>query len=130
MGEEGKLVLSCSTRSRYSPPTHNGNSIKGPTMSKVSSFFLGVVVGAVGLYCATTYHVVRAEDGVHFVPKVSSGVGNAYVDIREFNTAQWHEHKNVALALINAEKGDLMTDSAIADLRHNAQSALESLGLK
>lgn len=99
-------------------------------MNKVSSFFLGVVVGAVGLYCATTYHVVRADDGVHFVPKVSSGLGGAYVDIREFDTAQWHEHKNVALALINAQKGDLIADTATADLRQNAQKALESLGLK
>ena len=93
-------------------------------MSKVNSFFLGVIVGIAGLYCATTYHVVRAEDGVHFVPKVSSGIGNAYVDIREFDAAQWGEHKNVALALINANQEDLLKDSAVSELRQTAKQTL------
>ncbi len=99
-------------------------------MSKINSFFLGVIVGIVGLYSATTYHVVRAEDGVHLVPKVSSGLGNAYVDIRGFDAAQWSEHKNVALALINAGQEDLLKDSAMFELRQTAQKTLESLGLK
>ena len=99
-------------------------------MNRISVFFLGMVVGAVGLYCATTYHIVRADDGVHFVPKVSSGLGDAYVDIREFDAAQWNEHKNVALALINADKEELLGESAMWNLREAAHNALESLGLK
>ena len=98
--------------------------------NKIGTFLLGVAVGAVGLYFAMTYHVVRAEDGVHTVPKVSNGLGDTYVDIREFGAGEWNEHKHVAVALINAEKGDLLQDSTLSNLQHTAQSALESLGLR
>ncbi len=99
-------------------------------MKRVTSFLMGVIVGAVGLYGAMTYHVVRAEDGVHFVRRVSNGVADTYVDIRQFDAAQWNEHKSMAVALINADKGDLLRDSAMSNLRRDAQNVLESLGLK
>ena len=89
-----------------------------------------MIVGAVGLYCATTYHVVRANDGVHMVPKVSAGWGDAYVDIREFDAALWNDHKNVAVALVNADKAELLGESGVWNLRETAQNALESLGLR
>ena len=99
-------------------------------MPRIHSFFMGAIVGAVSLYCAMTFHVVHADDGIHIVPKVSNGLRDAYIDIRDFNTAQWNQHKHVALALINADKEELLKDSAMANLRHAAESALESLGLK
>jgi hypothetical protein len=88
------------------------------------------VVGAVLLYSAMTYHFVRAEDGMHVVRKVSCGLGNAYVDIRQFDATQWNEHRQVALALINADKEELLEDAAVANLRQAAQGVLESLGLR
>ena len=99
-------------------------------MNRLNSFLIGVVVGAVGLYCATTYHIVQANDGLHMVPKISSGLGDAYVDIREFDAAQWNEHKNVAVALVNADKEELLGESGVWDLRQTAHNALESLGLR
>lgn len=99
-------------------------------MQKIHSFLLGAVAGAISLYCAMTFHVVRAEDGIHIVPKVSNGLRDAYVDIRDFNTAQWNQHRHVALALINADKEELLRDSAMSNLRRTAETALESLGLK
>ncbi|MFO7903739.1 MAG: hypothetical protein ACQESR_09210 [Planctomycetota bacterium] len=99
-------------------------------MSKVNSFFLGILVGAITLYGAMTFHVVHAEDGIHVVPKVSNGLRDTYVDIRDFRAAQWHQHKHVALALINAGKDELLKDSAMSNLRRTARDALQSLGLK
>ncbi len=99
-------------------------------MKRITSFLAGVIVGAAGLYGAMTYHFVRAEDGVHLVPKVTSGLSDTYVDIRKFNTASWYEHKSLAVALVNADKQDLLKDPAIVDLRQAAQNTLEALGLK
>jgi hypothetical protein len=99
-------------------------------MNRLSSFFTGLIVGAAGLYWAMTFHVVRADDGVHVVPKVSAGLGDAYVDIREFGAEQWSEHRSLAAAIVHAEKDELLKESALSNLRHAAQGALESLGLK
>ena len=99
-------------------------------MNRVSSFLFGVLIGAAGLYVAMTYHVVRANDGIHIVPKVSSGLADVYVDIREFDAADWNEHRGLAAALVNAEKDELLKDSAVSSLRQSAHDVLESLGLK
>lgn len=99
-------------------------------MKRVTSFLMGVIFGAVGLYVAMSYHVVRAEDGVHFVRRVSNGLADTYVDIRQFDAAKWHEHRSVAVALINAGQENLLKDSAMSNLRQDAQNALQSLGLK
>lgn len=99
-------------------------------MSRFNSFLLGVFVGAAVLYCAMTVHIVHADDGIHLVPKISSGLRDTYVDIREFRAAQWHEHKHVALALINADKEELLKEAALSNLRRAARDALESLGVK
>lgn len=99
-------------------------------MSKVNSFFLGVLVGTITLYSAMTFHLVHAEDGIHVVPKISNGLRDTYVDIREFRAAQWHEHKHVALALINAGRDDLLKDSAMSNLQRTARDTLQSLGLQ
>jgi hypothetical protein len=99
-------------------------------MKRTTSFLLGVIVGAVILYAAMTYHVVRSDDGLHLVRKVSSGLGDAYVDIRQFNAARWNEHKSLAVALIYADKEELLSESAMSNVRQAARSALESLGLK
>ncbi len=99
-------------------------------MKRVTSFLTGVLVGAVVLYGAMTYHVVRAADGVHFVRKISSGLGDTYLDVRQFDAAKWNEHKSLAIALIHADKEELLTDSTVSNLRQTAQHALESLGLQ
>lgn len=99
-------------------------------MARIQSFLFGMIVGAAALYGAMTFHVVRAEDGLHVVPKISSGISDAYVDIRDFDAAEWSEHKHVAVALIHADKEELLQESMVANLRNAARGALESLGLR
>ncbi|MHB0960900.1 MAG: hypothetical protein ACYC6N_22565 [Pirellulaceae bacterium] len=99
-------------------------------MNRLSNFCMGVVVGAAGLYGAMTFHVVRAEDGVHLVPKVTRGLSDVYVDIRTFAAPDWYEHRGLSAAVVNAQKEYLIADSSLNGLRQTAHSALESLGLK
>jgi hypothetical protein len=96
-------------------------------MGRFSSFLLGVVVGAVAVYGSLKYHVVRAQDGVHLVPKVYSGLGDVYVDIRNFAPSDWNRHRALALALVKADKEDLIGDTTAGFFRQSLQNALEGL---
>ena len=99
-------------------------------MHRLSSFLSGLVLGAAGLYWAMTFHVVRADDGVHVVPKVTRGLSDAYVDIRSFAAPDWYQHRGLSAAVVNAKKEYLIGDSSLNGLRQTAHNALESLGFK
>ena len=92
-------------------------------MKRLSSFLAGVVVGAVGLYWVMTFHVVRANDGLHVVRKVTCGLSDAYVDIREFNSADWYRHTGLSLAVVHGGKEHLIGDSSLQGLRQTAHRA-------
>ena len=80
-------------------------------MNRIFYFILGIALGVVGHHTALNYHVVRAEDGVHFIPKISSGLNETYVDIRSFDLADWHNHKTLAAAIVRAEKPNLLRNT-------------------
>ncbi len=86
-------------------------------MRRLMTFFLGMVTGAFLLFGAMNYHVVRAHDGVHFVPKVSPKLAAAYVDVRGFTVADWAQHPEIAAALLNANQGNLMKNNAVETLQ-------------
>lgn len=96
-------------------------------MSRLHCFLFGVLVGAVGVFSGMKYHIVRADDGLHAIPKVSCQLGGAYVDIREFTAEDWNEHRNLSLAIVDADKSYLLTESASNQFRRSIKSALESL---
>ena len=93
-------------------------------MGRISNFLLGVIVGAGAVYGSLKYHVVHAEDGMHLIPKVSSSFDEIYVDVREFGPTDWSEHKSLAVALVQADKEDVMGDTTA---HHFRQSLLEVL---
>ena len=85
-------------------------------MSRLPSFLFGLLVGAGLVFTTLKYHVVRAEDGVHIVPKVSPEFSQAYVDIRHFGPRDWTNHTTLAVAIERAGKGDLLIHSASSQL--------------
>ncbi len=97
-------------------------------MKRANGFLTGVVVGAIGMYGAMSYHVVRAPDGWHLVPKFSPGLSQTYVDIREFEARDWNEHRSLAVALVKADKEDLIGSASLSGLRDAAREAFEALG--
>ena len=96
-------------------------------MSRIFAFLLGIAVGAFAHYAALNYHVVRAEDGFHVIPKISTGIAEAYVDIRQFELADWNEHKTLAAAIVRAEKSTLLKDAASASLQNSLHSVVDVL---
>jgi len=59
-----------------------------------------------------SFHVVRAKDGFHIVPKSVTSLKDPYVDIREFGFEDWQNHPELAADISRAEKTDMMQDSA------------------
>jgi hypothetical protein len=99
-------------------------------MSRIGVFFAGIILGAVGLYVSQNYHVVRAEDGMHMVPKMSSDFSDIYVDIRSFGMSDWDNHKSLAVAIVQAEKSYLLQDAAKSSFMQSVDGVLDILGRK
>ena len=94
-------------------------------MRRLMTFLTGMVVGAALLFGAQRYHVIRADDGFHCVRKIESKLAATYVDIRGFSVADWAEHTDVAAALVNADKRDLMENAAGNALRQGLDNLLD-----
>lgn len=88
-------------------------------MGRLGSFVTGVIVGASSLAVATHYHVVRGKDGVFVVRKVQNNLSDIYVDTRDFSPADWVEHRMLALAIMQADRGDMLQDASLDDFRGN-----------
>lgn len=90
-------------------------------MGRISSFLTGMVAGAATLAGATHYHVVRGNEGVFVVRKVQSNLSDIYVDTREFTVSDWKQHKMLAVAIMQAERGDVFKDSSMDTFRSGVE---------
>jgi hypothetical protein len=90
-------------------------------------FLIGFVVGGATVLGALRYHVVRAGDGVHIVPKMSATLSETYVDIRQYSPQDWTSHPAVAAALVRAGKGNLVQGAAVDSLWNGAEGLLKAM---
>ncbi len=81
-------------------------------MKRLMTFLCGMIVGAVLLFGALQYHVIRANDGLHLVPKLNAKLAATYVDIRSFTLADWAQNPDLAAALINDDQHELVEEAA------------------
>lgn len=95
-------------------------------MNRLSSFILGMIVGAAGLYVSENYYVVRSTKSWHLVPKIATKLEFPYRDIREYTAEDWKNNVSLGAAIVKANKTDLMVDS-LDSLRQNFESMLQSL---
>jgi hypothetical protein len=93
-------------------------------MSRLWSFLLGAVVGAVLLHVAMSYHIVRAGDGYYVIAKSPARLAQSYVDIRGFGFAEWSGHPQLASALVQSNKQHLLGDSAVSSLQQSVNNLL------
>jgi hypothetical protein len=96
-------------------------------MKTLFTLVFGMGLGFVLAVGAMRYHLVRAADGMHLVPKRTANLKEAYVDIREFDAVAWTEHEDLAFALVEADKAHLIADSAKNDVRNAVEGVLNSL---
>ncbi len=93
-------------------------------MNRLSNFLMGALVGAALMFGAMKFHVVRASDGWHLIPKTTGQLGDVYVDIRDFNAQKWLQHKDLAADITIAKKQYLIQDSATSGLQRTVQDVL------
>lgn len=96
-------------------------------MGRFGSFLLGLVLGGAAVFGSLKYHIVHAEKGVHFVPKLYANLDDIYVDIREFDLDDWNEHKSLAAAIVKADKSDLLGESVADQLTGQLQDSVDGL---
>ena len=99
-------------------------------MSRIGIFLAGIALGAAVMFVSLKYHVVRAEDGMHMVPKLSSKFSDIYVDIRSFGISDWDDHKSLAVAIVQADKSYLLQDAAKSSFMESVDGVLDMLGRK
>ena len=96
-------------------------------MSRFSFFLLGMVTGALMLYAAMNFHVVRARDGFHMVQKQPPRMAEAYVDIRIFGMTDWAGQPQLATALVRANQQQLLGDSASGAIQDGVNQIMPDL---
>lgn len=96
-------------------------------MTRFTSFLLGMVCGAVLLGSAMHYHFVRSSKGLLMVPKITKGLDDTYVDIREFQLSDWQQHRSLAAALMKSDRSELLADNSLSTFRQSIDGVLDGL---
>jgi hypothetical protein len=86
-----------------------------------------MVTGAVLLYVAMHFHVVRGNDGIFLVTKISNNLSDVYVDTREFQLSDWKEHKPLAAAIMQSNQSHLLEDSSLNSFRDSIGGLVDGL---
>lgn len=94
-------------------------------MGRFSSFVFGILIGGAAVFVGLKYHVVRADDGLHMIPKQQAEFREVYVDIREFGPQDWTRHPELAAAIVKAEKGELFQGAVRQGVRDTIDGLLE-----
>lgn len=81
-------------------------------MRRAYVFLFGISFGVLVCMGAMNYHVVRAQDGFHLVQKNQARLGQAYVDTRSFDAAQWGQNPELVAALRADNEQDLVNVAA------------------
>jgi hypothetical protein len=90
------------------------NSTLEIPMGRLTFMFFGLVVGAVGIFMALNYHLLKTSTGLELCPKRSASLSETYVDIRTFTAADWATHVTLSADIVAAEKQHLMGESPAA----------------
>ncbi len=83
-------------------------------MRRLLALAFGVLLGAVAMFIAFRFHVVRTNDNWVFVSKPQASLADAYVDVREWDSAEWMKHTALVKALVRTGQADLVRKSVTA----------------
>jgi hypothetical protein len=92
------------------------------------SFLCGATIGGSLVFGTLSYHVLRTNDGVQVVPKLSPDFHEAYVDVRQFTPMDWARHKTVVTAIVRAKKESIFQGAAIESLNQGVTGLVREFG--
>ncbi len=81
-------------------------------MNRVESFLVGLASGVAFLYLVMHFTVVRANDGFHWIPKVSAKLDLPYEDVRDFKAEHWQRRPALSMSIVKAKKDYLIDERA------------------
>jgi hypothetical protein len=90
-------------------------------------FLAGMICGAVLLFVAMHYHIVRGHNGVVLVPKISNNLSHVYTDVRDFGLQDWKAHKPLAAAIMRSNQAHLLEDSAYRNFGESVRELVDGL---
>ena len=96
-------------------------------MSRISSFFMGVIVGAGGLYISMNYYIVRTKENVHLVPKVAAKLEMPYYDVRKYTLDDWKNHPSLGVAIIKSNNQTLISDASFESVKQQFEGLFKRL---
>lgn len=96
-------------------------------MNRFTTFLLGVLVGALGLFVSENYYVVRSKESVHLIPKVASKFELPYRDIRSYTIEDWRNNPSLGLAIVKSKKENLLVESGLSGMQQQFEGLLKSL---
>lgn len=97
-------------------------------MNRLSTFLIGIVVGAAGLHTSENFYVVRGKETFHWVPKVAGKLEFPYRDVRNYTAEDWRNNPSLAIAIVKANKQELLIESGVSDMQRQFEGLLRSLG--
>lgn len=93
-------------------------------MSRLSSFFTGMLCGAAAVMIAMNFYIIRATDNFHVVPKVAAKLEMPYYDIRSFTVADWQSHPSLAAAIVTSKNQNLLQNSGVDAVRGKVEGLI------
>ena len=93
----------------------------------MSRFLFGMVAGAFMMYVSMHYHIVRGNHGVFLVPKLSNNLSDVFVDTRQFELADWRNHKPLAAAIMQSDQSQLLEDASLNSFRESIRGLVDGL---
>ncbi len=93
----------------------------------MTRFLFGMVTGAVLLFLAMHYHIVRGNEGVFLVSKISNNLSDVYVDTRDFQLSDWQNHKPLAAAIMRSDHSDILAGSSLNSFRTSVVDLVDGL---
>jgi hypothetical protein len=81
-------------------------------MNRFESFLVGLASGIAFLYLVMHFTIIRANDGFHWIPKVSAKLDVPYEDVRDFKAEHWQRRPALSMSILRAKKGYLIDERA------------------
>jgi hypothetical protein len=86
-------------------------------MRKFLLFCFGVIVGGGLVGFAFEYHVLRTQNGVVLIRKSPAGLGDQFLDVRNWKYSDWQAHPELVQSVVAHGRGDLIGPSSNELLR-------------
>ena len=94
-------------------------------MKRFSNFAFGLLFGAGLMFVGLKYHIVRANDGLHMVPKTMAKLGSVYSDLRTFTVRDWQDRQELLADITRSNDRQLQEEVARAALGNQLNQALD-----